>query len=157
MLSSSIKISQEVRKHLATHFQLELPGSKFFCSSLEELLDKATTLFPNKFCNAEPNADGRYRISLSFPEEIGVSNVVRIDELTEEERERIEIVKRQGKKVRSVKTDRVIPTHECQIILSEDWHLITMFPGEMAPPLPESPGIHDDYWDNHVFIEPESK
>ena len=75
----------------------------------------------------------------------------------DEERKRIEVVDRQGRKVRSLKTDRTIPTHECQIILSEDWHLITMFPGEMAPPLPESPDIHDDYWDNHVFIEPFEK
>ena len=83
--------------------------------------------------------------------------MVSIDELTGEEKDRIEIIDRQGQKVRSVKTDRVISTNECQIILSEGWHLITMFPGEMAPPLPDSPDIHDEYWDNHVFIEPESK
>ena len=23
----------------------------------------------------------------------------------------------------------------------------------MAIPLPDSPDIHDEYWDNHVFIE----
>lgn len=152
-----IKISNDVREHLATHFQQDLPGSKFYAGSPENLLNLAQQLFPETFSNAKSDADGRYRISLTFPEEIGVSNVVSIDELTEEERERIEIIDRQGRKVRSVKTDRVIPTHECQIILSEDWQLVTMFPGEMAPPLPEFPDIHDDYWDNHVFIEPESK
>ena len=152
-----LKVSPEVREHLATHFQQDLPGSKFYAGSPEDLLNMAQQLFPEILENAKPDADGRYRISLTFPEEIGVSNVVSVDELTDEEKECIEIVDRQGRKVRSVKTDRIIPTHECQIILSEDWHLITMFPGEMAPPLPESPDIHDDYWDYHVFIEPESK
>lgn len=156
-MSNRITISPNVRQHLDTHFQKDLPGSKFYAESPEGLLNMAQQLFPKTFSNAKPDADGRIRISLTFPEEIGVSNVVSIKELTEEERSRIEIVDRQGRKVRSVKTDRVIPTHECQIILSEDWHLITMFPGEMAPPLPESPDVHDDYWDNHVFIEPESK
>lgn len=150
----NIYISQDVYEHLAAHFQQDLPGSKFYSVSPEELLKEAMYLFPELFCNAKPNDDGRIRISLTFPREIGVSNVVSIDELTDEEKEQIEIIDRNGKMVRSVKTDRIIPTRECQIILSEDWHLITMFPGEMAPPLPDSPDIHDEYWDNHVFIEP---
>ena len=154
-MKNNIYISQEVRLHLATHFQNDLPGSKFFADTPEALLELAQQLFPEIFSNAKPDVDGRYRISLTFPEEIGVSNVVSVDELTDEEKDRIGIIDRQGKKVRSVKTDRIIPTHECQIILSEDWQLITMFPGEMAPPLPPSPDIHDDYWNCHVFIESE--
>ena len=148
-----ISIPSQVRSHLATHFLQDLPGSKFFCASPEELLDKATSLFPNEFCKAKPDNDGRILISLDFPDKIGISNVVNINELTEEEKVKIEITDRQGKMVRSVKTDRIIPTKECQIILSKDWKLITMFPGEIAPPLPDSPNIHDDYWDNHVFVE----
>lgn len=154
---NQVTISNDVRRHLTSHFQQDLPGSKFYAESPEVFLDMAMGLFPEKFRKAVPDTDGRYRISLTFPKEIGVSNVVSIDELADEEKDRIEIVDRQGRKVRSVKTDRVIPTNECQIILSEDWHLITMFPGEMAPPLPDSPDIHDEYWDNHVFIESESK
>jgi len=149
-----IQISPEVRSHLATHFQQDLPGSKFYSESPEDLLDEAMRLFPNVFHVAKPDSDGRIRISLHFLKEIGVSNVVSVDELTDDEKERIEIIDRNGKKVRSVKANRIIPTHECQIILSSNWHLITMFPGELAPPLPDSPDIHDEYWDNHVFIEP---
>jgi len=149
-----IIISPEVRSHLATHFQQDLPGSKFYSESPEELLEEAMRLFPETFRKAKLDDDGRIRISLAFPREIGVSNVVSIDELTDDEKMHIEVVYRNNKKVRSVKTDRIIPTHECQIILSNDWHLITVFPGEMAPPLPDSPDIHDEYWDNHVFIEP---
>lgn len=157
MQINRIKISSDVRIHLASHFQQDLPGSKFYAESPEALLEKAQQTFPEAFEQAKPDADGRYRISLTFPEEIGVSNVVSIDELTDDERKRIEIVDRQGRMVRSVKTDRIIPTHECQIILSSDWQLITMFPGEMAPPLPPSPDVHDDYWDSHVFIIKKTK
>lgn len=156
-MNNKIVITPDVRQHLATHFSQDLPGSKFYAKSPRELLDRAMALFPNRFHMAEPDSDGRYRISLTFPSEIGISNVVRVDELTEDEQNRIEIVNRQGRKVRLVKTDRIIPTRECQIVLSSDWHLITMFPGEMAPPLPASPDIHDDYWDNHMFIEPLGK
>lgn len=147
-----IKIPEDNLSHLSTHFQQDLPGSKFYCESPEVLLEKAMRMFPQVFREARPDDDGRFRISLTFPDEIGVSNVVNIKELTDEEKKRIEIIDRNGKMVRSVKTDRIIPTHDCQIILSSDWHLITMFPGEMAPPLPDSPDIHDEYWDNHVFI-----
>jgi hypothetical protein len=152
--NKSITISPEVREHLASHFLQDLPGSKFYCESPEDLLEEAIRLFPKTFRDAKPDDDGRIRISLTFSKEIGISNMVSINELTDEEKEGIEIIDRNGKKVRSVKTDRVIPTRECQIILSSDWRLITMFPGEIAPPLPDSPNIHDEYWDNHVFIEP---
>lgn len=150
----TICISPEVHEHLATHFRQDLLGSKFYSESPDDLLEEAMRLFPESFCEAKPDDDGRIRISLTFPREIGISNVVSVDKLTDEEKEQVEIIDRNGKMVRSVKTDRVIPTRECQIILSDDWHLITMFPGEMAPPLPDSPDIHDEYWDNHVFIEP---
>ncbi len=157
MKKNRIYISLEVREHLVSHFQQDLPGSKFYCESPEDMLEEALRLFPETFHEAKPDADGRIRISLTFPREIGVSNVVSIDELTDEEKERIEIIDRNGTIVRSVKTGRVIPTRECQIILSEDWHLITMFPGELAPPLPDSPDIPDEYWDHHVFIEPQKE
>ena len=150
---NKIRVSSEVREHLVTHFQQDMPGSKFYSESPEDLLEEAMRLFPETFRDAKPDDDGRIRISLIFPREVGVSNVVSVEELTDEEKGRIEIIDRNSKKVRSVKTDRVIPTSECQIILSNDWQLITMFPGEMAPPLPDSPDIHDEYWDNHVFIE----
>ena len=157
MKKNRIYISLEVREHLVSHFQQDLPGSKFYSESPEDLLEEALRLFPETFHEAKPDADGRIRISLTFPREIGVSNVVSIDELTDEEKERIEIIDRNGTIVQSVKTGRVIPTRECQIILSEDWHLITMFPGELAPPLPDSPDIPDEYWDHHVFIEPQKE
>ena len=153
----SIIITKEVREHIMLHFEKGQIGSKFYSESPAELLEEAMRLFPEKFRDASPDDDGRIRISLTFPEKIGLSNVVSVEELTDEEKERIETIDRNGKKVRSVKTDRAFPINECQIVLSEDWHLITMFPGEIAPPLPDSPDIHDEYWDNHVFIEPQKE
>lgn len=153
----SIIIEKEVREHIMLHFEKGQIGSKFYSESPEELLEEAMRLFPEIFRDASPDDDGRIRISLTFPEKIGLSNVVSVEELTDEEKERIETIDRNGKMVRSVKTDRAFPTNKCQIILSKDWRLITMFPGEMAPPLPDSPDIHDEYWDNHVFIEPQKE
>lgn len=155
--SKKIIILNDTREHFALHFQKNFPGSKFYCESPEALIELAQQQFPNAFENAKPDIDGRYRISVTFPNVIGVSNVVSIEDLTEEEKAKIAIVDRQGKKVRSVKTNRENPTKKCHIILSSDWHLITMFPGELAPPLPDSPDIPDEFWDNHVFIEPISK
>lgn len=153
----SIPISEDVHRHLSPHFQKGQPGSKFFCESPEELLDLALKKFPQIFSEAKPDADGRIRISLQFTEPIGTSNVVSIDSLTAEEKNKIEVVDRQGKQVRVVRTDRAVPTCKCQIILSSDWQLITMFPGEPAPSLPSSPEVPDAYWDHHVFVEPVSK
>lgn len=148
-----IRIPDSILDHLSLHFRSELPGSKFYLDSPRDVLDRAMDLFPEKFQNAIPEPDGRIRISLVFPYLIGCSNVVAINELTEEERKRIEIKERQGKRVRSVVTDRSFPTKECQVILSQDWQLITMFPGVMAPPLPDSPDTPSPFWDKHVFIQ----
>lgn len=153
-----IIITDNCREHLMHHFSKDTIGSKFDNKyTLDTLVSEIEKQFPKTLKYAKPDENGRYHISLTFSEVIGMSNVISIDELTNEEKKKIEIVDRQGKKVRSVKTDRFFPTRDCQIVLSADWRLITMFPGEMAPPLPDSPYIHDEYWDTHVFIEPETK
>ena len=108
---SCIKISNDVRSHLALHFQRNTLGSTFFFSSPEELLDKAMTMFPEKFYDAILDSDERIRISLIFPEEIGISKVVSFSKLTNEEKQNIKIIDRDGKKVRAVITDRIITTN----------------------------------------------
>lgn len=147
-----IIVTDEVREHLSTHFRRALPGSKFFSDSPEAVLDAAMSVSPEKFQNASPDSDGRYRLSVVFPEPIGVSNIIKVSDLTPEEREKIEIVDRNGKSVRVVKTDRAALTCECQLVISSDLQLITMYPGEFAPPLPSSPDEPSEFWDNHVFI-----
>lgn len=149
-----IMVSQQVREHLLSHFQNGTLGSKFTKGSLEEVLFDAMHLFADRFRDAKPDKDGRVRLSLCFPYHIGNSNVISLNQLTEEERETIVVENRGGIPVKAIHSTRQIPTAELQLILSADHHLITMFPGEMAPPLPASPDTHDDYWDYHVLIEP---
>lgn len=98
------------------------------------------------------SADACRHISLTFPYTIGTCKVVNIADLTKEEQSKITRIERNGKIVRTVKLDRDIPTCACQIILSEDWQLITMYPGVDAPPLPDNPDIHNEFWDYHLFI-----
>lgn len=93
-----------------------------------------------------------HRLSVVFPEPIGVSNIIKVSDLTPEEREKIEIVDRNGRSVRAVNTDRAALTCECQLVISSDLQLITMYPGEFAPTLPSSPDEPSEFWDNHVFI-----
>lgn len=148
----NIKVTDEVREHLSAHFSQEQPGSKFFCDSPESVIKTAMLQAPEKFQNALPDSDGRYRLSVIFPEPIGVSNIISLSDLTLDERERIQIVNRNGKLVRALRTDRVITTCECQFVFSSDYHLITMYPGEFAPPLPSSLEEPSEFWDNHIFI-----
>lgn len=155
-----IIIDNDTRCHvLDNHFNENALGSKFKKSfTIDSLLDEAQKLFSASFKHAstDPHDGDKIKLSLVFPYEIGYCNVVHINELDEEERNSLSIVQRGKGQAKTIKSRRKFPTKECQIILSQDWHLITMFPGEMAPPLPDSPDIHDEYWDNHVFVEPTS-
>jgi hypothetical protein len=151
-----ITVTQEAMQHLSSHFTSEGVGSKFYGRSPEQVIQEAKELYPKAFLNAKTDHDGRIRLSFTFPREIGTSSVIHVNELSEEEKNRIETITREGCTARQVKLNknRFVPTTKCQMVFSSDWHLITMFPGEMAPPLPASPDTQDEYWDNHVFVEP---
>ena len=138
--------------HLMRHFSdsAEL-GSRFFFNSPVSLLAYAATSFPDKFKEAVADNDGRKRISITFDREIGTCNVVPLSSLTEQERASVFYEDRDGYKVKVAFSDCTFPTSECQIILSQDNTVITLFPGPLAPPFP-GPGETSDYWDNHVFI-----
>ena len=56
-MSNNIYISREVHKHLASHFQQDQPGSKFYCESPEDLLEEGMRLFPGIFQEAKPDND----------------------------------------------------------------------------------------------------
>ena len=157
MKQNSPTISPEVREHLAPHFGSQLPGSKFYEESPDRMLERLTETFPDAFIYSRPDVDMRYRLHFQFKEPIGESNVVSIDELTDEERASIHIADRNGTPVRCAQSSRVIPTCHCCAIFTIDWQLVTMFPGEMAPPLPPSPDVHDKFWDKHVFIVPKKR
>lgn len=154
---NNIIISEETRSHLVSHFASEVSGSKFFMSSPEEVLRIAYEIDSKEF-DKQPDKNGRIEWSFSFPNPIGISNVINEALLTDEERKTIHTENRNGKVVRVAFSGRTFPTNECQVILytNKDGskELVTMFPGEMAPPLPASPDIHDDYWDEHLFVKP---
>ena len=152
----AIYLTEDARNHIRRHFDAEVPGSKFCFDNVDILLQTIVDSYPQLVKEAIFNEYGCKTVSVSFPFVVGYCNVVSIEELNEEERSTLRVVKRDESLVRSAISSRVFPTHDCQLILDTDNNVITAYPGELAPPLPESPDIHDDYWDNHVFVEPGS-
>lgn len=140
--------------HVWNHFSNNRKlGSMFFIPSPTELLTIAATTYPQIFKDAKPDPiDGRKRLSFVFEYDIGLCNVVPMNDLTPKEFESISEEQRDGIVVRTVYTTRTFPTREFQIILSSDNTVITMFPGPLAPPLPKE-GEYSDFWDRHVFIK----
>lgn len=128
-------------------------GSVFYAKSPTELLTYAASVFPEVFKTAFPDPnDGRKRLSFVSDKEVGLCNVVALSDLTSEEIESITEEERDGSIVKTVITNRTFPTREFQIILGDKNTVITMFPGPMAPPLPQN-GERSEFWDNHVFIK----
>ena len=161
----TICLYQEVKEHLRQHFDQGMVGSKFYGESPKAVLEEAIRHFPDTFYQAHVDDDGRVRLTLNFDKPIGQSRVVAINDLTVEERANMENRTRDdGKIVRVVHSSRMFPTALCQIVLAPNkekhcpdkpyYDLITMFPGELAPPLPDSLEVSDAYWDSHVFVEP---
>ena len=151
-----IKITDGVLQHLEQHFQPGIPGSKFNYDSPQRLLEEAIRIDPRKFKEAVPECDNRARITIVFPHEIGLTNVIAIKDLTAEEKKTIKAIDRGGKYARVAFSDRDFPTNECQFVLEfskESWYLITMFPGELAPPLPDTAENSPEYWKEHVFTQ----
>ena len=129
--------------HTMRHFPgSEDVGSVFYAKSPVELLRYAAFTFPQ----------GRKRLSFVLDKEVGLCNVVALSDLTLEEIESITEEERDGSIVKTVITNRTFHTREFQIILGDKNTVITMFPGPMAPPLPQN-GERSEFWDNHVFIK----
>lgn len=140
--------------HLMRHFSGSGDvGSVFFAQSPQEVLAYAATSFPQVFKEATPDPnDGRKRLSFIADRNVGLCNVVPLSDLTIEEAKDIIEEERDGYPVKTVRTKRSFPTREFHIILGEDNTVITMFPGPMAPPLPQN-GEESVFWNNHVFIK----
>ena len=150
----SIYMNEETRNHLQRHFKSDMPGSKFFFDDPESLMQTIVDGYSDSIRKTKCDKQGYKIISIKFPSEIGTCNVVSLDDVTEEELSTLHIVRRDKSLTRCVLSHKLHLTKECQLILDGDNNVITAYPGELAPPLPVSPDIHDDYWDNHVFIEP---
>lgn len=151
--SVCITLSDEVREHLHRHFDGDLPGSKFYAATPDELLQMALNCFPDTIANATANADGIKVVQLHFDKKIGTCNVVPVNVLTDDERATLRTVPRGETLARCATSHRLFPTSECTLIIDSSNYLVTAYPGEAAPPLPPSPDVPDPYWDRHVFIE----
>lgn len=148
----SIILHKDVREHLLRHFNIEMPGSKFYFDSPDSLLQTIVDDYPESIRKASFNEYGSKVASITFPNDIGNCNVVPLEDLTEDELSTLQIIQRGETKIRCVTSHRIIPTKDCQLILDENNNVITVYPGELAPPLPDTPYIHDRYWDNHAFL-----
>ncbi len=145
-------LTDEVREHLMRHFSDMLPGSKFTVETPERLLQTVVDSFPGTISNATVN-NGFKIVSLKFPFNIGTCNVIPLTELTPEEQSTLHLEQRGESIVRCAISCRQFPTDNCQLILDDKNQVITVYPGELAPPLPPRPDIPDPYWDKHVFIK----
>ncbi len=150
--AASIRLSDEVRQHLMAHFDPSLPGSKFFTPNPEELLQHLLDLHPQIIRQSLPDPDGRKRLGIMADSPIGTCNVVALEQLTADERATLRRMPRGDKIVRVATSRRTFPTCECQLVLSATNDLITLYPGQAAPPLPPTPDTPDPYWDRHIFI-----
>ena len=145
--------------HMQIDSQLQKPGSKFFssfASSPQEVVSLLREQFPEEFSHIHPDDDGRARLSFDCGKIIGSQNVVDETELLPAEKETIRVETRDGCPIRTVKTDRIIPTRRCQLIMgisNNIGYLCSLVPGELAPPLPRSATeTPDPYWTTHLFI-----
>ena len=127
--------------------QLRMPGSKFlrtFALSPQEAVARLQRDFPESFTALHPGADGRVRLSFRYDEPVGTSGLAADAELTPAERA-------------TVRTSRTISTGACQLILERTgeagYALRTLFPGELAPPLPLPGEAPDPFWATHLLIE----
>ncbi len=139
--------------------QLNRPGSKFhafFAQSPMQVLDRLKMECPDRLSDMpEPDASGKVRLSFDLGYEIGTDGVIAMDALAEEELSTMREEERNGCMIRKVSVSRIVPTNECQVILGkeeDEYSIITVFPGVMAPPLPRN-GEPDLFWDSHCFID----
>ena len=138
--------------------QLRMPGSKFlrtFALSPQEAVARLQRDFPESFTALHPGTDGRVRLSFRYVTIPGFYDDVR--ELTPAERATVRNILRNGCPVRTVRTSRTISTGACQLILERTgeagYALRTLFPGELAPPLPLPGQVPDPFWATHLLIE----
>lgn len=139
--------------------QLAKAGSKFLasfaCSPLQ-VIERLRQLCPELLSNLPvPDADGRIRLSFILDEKVGTDGIVDVNTLTPAELSTMYMEERNGYVIRKVNISRTVLTGECQLVLADDdhcCHIITLYPGVKAPPLPKS-GDSDPFWDTHCFVE----
>lgn len=150
---------------------IKLTGSKFhpdFASDPRALLKKTTELL-----RAETFIEKREENKLilthffsseKYPAGIGYDCVVELSAIDSEQLERINNEKRGSYIIRKIASKPPV-TFQLNIIFYIDdanqiQNIKTIFPGQMAPPFPDSSNMNDEqlsesrlFWENHLFVE----
>lgn len=143
---------------------LKASGSLFlpsFCSSPSQL-PKVLSILKPAIIKLQKN--GFYIINFLFKKHIGTNGLVRIDELSKRDQERIFFQKRDGIKIKVIKGIKAPGTGEVHVIAkqkldSNTYSIITCFPGTLSPPFPkyitneEERLISENFWKKHVLME----
>lgn len=138
--------------------QLNGVGSKFsstFAKSPQEVIEILKDEHSASFINIKFDDDNKCRLSFEFNSVIGTSQVVKISDLTSEERKNIVSEIRNGKVIYKTESNRLFYTTECHLILNKTDNEIqfwTLFPGALAPPLPAVGEETIGFWKEHIFI-----
>jgi hypothetical protein len=97
-----------------------------------------------------------------YPDGIGFSNIISIQDINATERKEIKQTDRDGIKVNILKTNNMFPTWQAVMVIDVNPvpAVLTLYPGEEAPPLPDIRYLAGDklenskvFWETHIFLE----
>jgi hypothetical protein len=147
---------------------LKIVGSKFFSDFASNPIVLFDWLGKNIINKTISFNDNKCELSIlasekKFPKGIGYDNVIPIDILGKEELALVEVEKRDNFQIFSIHKAAKVQTWQVNcIFISEDDKIIikTIFPGILAPPLPDRSNQSEEYyfdninfWNRHAFVK----
>ena len=145
-----------------------IAGSKFHKSFAKDPLTCFVRLrkelrFSNITQERQQILNTNFRFSKEmYPNGIGFSNVISIEEITEDDKQNMEQKERDGIKVNVLKTNNTVNTWQANLVIERNSipTVLTLYPGEPAPPLPDQRYLTGDelerskkFWESHLFLE----
>jgi len=183
-----VVIPEEVRFHMLRHFQqpstqmlveikaagktdaeigaeLSISGSRFFpafASSPEEVISHLATGDFEKAAGMNGNWLLHATVcGTEFPSGVGSLSVLPLEELTENQKEKLYIDNTRGAELWHLRVEKLPPTWEYTAIIKPSdsgMILLSAFPGPAGMPVPAKSMNNDLYehcrafWENHVFL-----
>jgi hypothetical protein len=164
-----LELSDSQIKHLSRHFDNdEMLGSKFYPSFADSPIELLAVV-KRKLLESDSTFSwngNRCEIILNFPDYIGTDSIVEINSLSEEQKKKVYKVKRESSSEYEVNAiDGVFPPKTKQlnvILIKKDSiiRIVTIFPGVMAPPLPNKKFQTEEqyietksFWDRYAFLK----
>jgi hypothetical protein len=136
-------------------------GSKFnskFSYNPFDLINKINQYIPLEIIH-QANGNLALIYKLRFAGGLGTCNVVNLKDIPKNERQNIKKIYRNGFEINVIKRNFLDITNQLIVIVTNNFDVITAFPGLYAPPFPNqltnSVDVENSikFWDNHVFIE----